>query len=303
MITDLGERLSRLHQQRTNSDPTSSDFAPGGLGTQVTRAICRLGLYGDGFLPKGQLKRILNKEAVERELVKHESSVRRRLRMLDFGPHASQEELEAEALRVCGTGEPSWPAYNRRESATALPRHLESRPRFQKIMAILLLIERPSRIRSFIKEEVCDADLPLVRVSTGSKAFKRWELRRRKDRNTHLRCFENWRRVTMEKFEKRQWAVLAPFFARDPEKPEEVPHYYLPDQVIRPFLASERKAQGGFSEVCQVQIHPDHHDFLEHDVSNIDQTHTGTQNVRDNSRIPALTPCISCQVQRGTSLQ
>ncbi|SPQ24629.1 87674b28-6914-427c-8240-07f8f05b0d98 [Thermothielavioides terrestris] len=267
VITDLGEHLSNLYKLRTNSYPESFDCAPGGLGSQVLRAICRPDMNKAGFLPKGQLQRIINCDAVKKELMKHEASLRKRVPVCDLRPSPSLEDLEDDARKICGRGEPSWPVYNRVGSTPTtprFPRHMRSDQRFQKIMAILLLIERPSRIRSFVEEGVCDADLPLVKVLTKRIPFKRWELRRRKDRETHLRCFEKWRQVTLEKFEEHQWAVLAPFFARDLTAPRKVPHYYLPDQVILPCLVWERQGEGGFGQVYKAEIHPDHHDFSQH---------------------------------------
>ncbi|KAK4033139.1 hypothetical protein C8A01DRAFT_19875, partial [Parachaetomium inaequale] len=261
VITDLGEQISELHKRRTNSDPTSADLTPGGLGSQLIDAISRSDPYRPGFLSKGQLHKLVNKDAVEKELLKCETSLRRRLQTLNFRPSVTPEALEATALTICGKGEQSWPAYIKPEDQSPTHRHLPTEKRFQKIMAVLLLIERPSRIGSLMQEGICDADLPLVLVPTVNKPFKRWALRRRKDRDTHLQCFANWRQRTMALFEQRQWAVLAPFFARDLRNPKKVPHYFLPDQVIMPFRSWGKVGQGGFGEVYKTEIHPDHHDF------------------------------------------
>ncbi|KAL2128806.1 hypothetical protein VTI74DRAFT_8612 [Chaetomium olivicolor] len=121
LITDLGEQISGLHKTRTNSDPTSSDLAPGGLGSQLFRAISRPEPYRNGFLPKGQLQKIINKEAVEKELLKCEASLRRRLQIWNSRPSPSRDELEAEAWKICGRGEQSWPAYSKAESEPGLP--------------------------------------------------------------------------------------------------------------------------------------------------------------------------------------
>ncbi|KAK4104406.1 kinase-like protein [Parathielavia hyrcaniae] len=256
VITDLGETL---RQARTNSDPSPADLDPSPLVSHLNRVISGSNPHRPGFLPRGQLQRLVNKDSVRKELVKCDASLLSRLQALGQTSHEPPEKL---ALKICPIGNPSWPAY--RDSYVAQQHQASREKRFQKIMAILLLIERPSRIRKFVKEGVCDADLPLVwsEATANTKPFKRWELRRRKDPDTHLHCFDTWRQVTLRKFEERQWAVLAPFFARDLRNPKKVPHYLIRDhQVIMPFLSWKRLGQGGFSSVYKAEIHPDHHDF------------------------------------------
>ncbi len=266
VITDLGEELAGLHQTRTDSNPTTADLTPGRLADQLS-----LARYKHRFVPLGQLQRLINTDAVEQQLEKLERSLLKRVKHL-MRPASTrdklQDGLQAEARRICGKGDQSCPVYyNKRDSEVDPSPQLPSEKRFQKIMAILLLIDRPSKIRLFVKEGVCDADLPLAWVQTTSYPHKRWALRRRKDHDTRLRCFDNWSQLRLDQFERTQWAVHVPFFARRPDDPKKVQHYDLPDRVVMPWAVFETHARGGSSQVYKSEIHPEHHNFAQFTVS------------------------------------
>ncbi|KAF1845546.1 kinase-like protein [Cucurbitaria berberidis CBS 394.84] len=127
---------------------------------------------------------------------------------------------------------------------------------YRKIFTILIFIRRPYEIWSFVDEGVCDADLPLVKHQDNKGQF---ELRRKKDLTTQLRCFTKWRFGTTKEFESRQWMVLAPFFDR--WDGQVVPNIE-PDEIL-PFTTWKQLERGASGQVYQARIHPDHHAVYE----------------------------------------
>ena len=265
MITDLGEALAGLQPTRTNSNSSTEDPPSGGLAAQLSRAKYK---QKHRFVPLGQLQRLVSTDAVEHQLEKLERSLLKRMKNL-MRPAPTRDELQAEARRICGKGDQSsLDFYNKRNSEVNPPLQLPSEKRYQKIMAILLLINRPSKIRLFVEEGVCDADLPLAWVQTAGHPDESWALRRRKHRDSHLQCFKHWTQTQLDEFERTQWAVHVPFFARRLDDPRKVQHYELPDKVIIPCISdSEYHAQGGSGKVCKYEIHPEHHNFSQFTVS------------------------------------
>ncbi len=267
-----------MHPIWKPSDPTTTpDFDSKGLGERLYQAMTRRGPYEGGFVPKAQLQNLVNKAAVEQQLAECDTSFRGRVRRLSLRPSMPKAKPKpdraTEAQQICGKGDQTWPVYDKRESA--LPdhtRHPRSEKRFLKIMAILCLIDQPSKIRAFVQEGVCDSDLPLVWVPATPKPTERSELRPRRDLGRQLKCFERWKPVAIDMFEQRQWAVLAPFFGRDLRAQMQVPHYYLPNRIVLPFSERRDHDNGGFSDVYMVKIHPEHHDFARFAVSPLAST-------------------------------
>ncbi|WDK12643.1 protein kinase [Colletotrichum graminicola] len=126
-----------------------------------------------------------------------------------------------------------------------------------RILAILILIERPGRIKLFMDSGVCDADLPLVKHSSEEQM----DLRRASAPEISLDCFRKWSRSTIDRFEQWQWALLAPSFDRPETK--NVPHHSFDKAKILPFrfLDNQPDREGGFGTVRKVEIHPNHHRF------------------------------------------
>jgi serine/threonine protein kinase len=238
---------------RTESLPVSYDGSQGSLQGQLFNAIKGNWIYDHrGFLPKRQLFRLVTQKAVELELSKYEASLRKRLQI--WKPPV---DIEAEARRICGDVE-----QDRSASDTEGDQYMRQpgEKSYRKIFAILLLIERPAKIRSFVEKGVCDADLPLIKVPRTNRLPGSFKLRRKTAVDLPLGCFKKWKDSTVARFEQWQWAVLAPFFARGTRK--HAPHYSLQPQVILPFTSWEKVARrGGFGQVYKVEIHPDHHAF------------------------------------------
>ncbi|KAK4186816.1 hypothetical protein QBC35DRAFT_254828 [Podospora australis] len=261
VITDLGHSRYHAPQKRTDSDPMSHDS---GLRNGLMHAMLKPDPWQEGFIPKSQLYKLISKEDVREELRDCDILFLRRLQKLKFSRFKTTKELNEDADRICGNGEQKISVYFKSEEDSPLSPQFRVPQTFRKIFAILLLIERPAKIWKFMEDNVSDADLPLVKFTPPSKQgnTKRWELCRRKTPETPLTLFKNWRRITMERFEKQQWAVLSPYFSRDTSRgPGSVPHYLLPDSTIMPFLQVEEKHRSKFSQVFMVEIHEDHHDF------------------------------------------
>jgi len=205
-----------------------------------------------GFIPDGQLPKLINQDAVTLELKKCRDSIRKRIRTYNFKePKLTDDEITKLAAKICGAS--------------------EERKSYRKILAILLLIDRPSRITHFVDEGVSDQDLPLEIVETlSTRPLRRrsFDLRRRGDPLAKpLRCFmcpRKWRKSTVERFEKYQWSLLAPFLSQDGPR---LFRFKIPDKAILPFERWERIGQqGGFSHVYEAEIHPDHHGFHVQDL-------------------------------------
>ena len=106
----------------------------------------------------------------------------------------------------------------------------------RRLFAILLVIHKSSRLLHFIESDELqniglDSRLPMS-LSTLE----------------NILCFKN---DAAEFFEK-QWEFTAPIFKR------RAGHRFLNGQTVFPFLRSEIKGTGGYSNVYQVVLHPDH---------------------------------------------
>ncbi|KAK4185070.1 hypothetical protein QBC35DRAFT_440185 [Podospora australis] len=138
---------------------------------------------------------------------------------------------------------------------------------FCKMFAILVRIRRCWDIVLLVDDEICDANLPLIAVFTGTA--KRQSLRLRIDPETELRCFSNWAKVPVchKDFESHQWATIAPFFSKGEEN--NVKLYQLSPKDILPWscVENEKPVTGGYSWVTHVKINPKHHNFDESEMS------------------------------------
>ncbi|KAF3051862.1 hypothetical protein E8E11_010331 [Didymella keratinophila] len=133
---------------------------------------------------------------------------------------------------------------------------------YRKILAILLLINRPDRIASFIESEVSDADLPLLSIprkkDPSGATFK---LRCSRNPQKSLPCLK-WKQSAVARFEEHQWVVLAPIFHRTIKDP--IPHLVVSPKQPLPFTQWERAAEpGACGQVFRVAIHSAHHNFPE----------------------------------------
>ena len=251
VVSDQGERLyaQARSQGRTTSFPVEeAEYA------EPFQNRLYDGMVGDEFLPRGTLEEIVNKEAVLKELAP--------LLEASF----TDTKIRAYSEQICQ--DPSPPSPRRLSFHPEIETSLVPVKSYRKIFAILVLGEKLSTIGRFLDEQVSDDDLPLQRVHIPPR--NNFELRRRKD-NTgeqRLKCFSGWSRTAMKVFYHYQWKVKSPFFARGEDG--EVMHFSLQEDDVLPFVKDSRRSTdardtvmetGGFGQVFQVEIHPNHHNF------------------------------------------
>jgi hypothetical protein len=259
------EGSHKEHQVGHNEDVRSQDreglhggdFEPAydesRLVDQLVVALVKAPCTNHEFIPKGKLDKLVTQDSVTRELSRKEylgSKIRHRTWRPagDFYIGSSSDRTHATCVQ--------WESIQSFTPSTAI----ES---FQQVFAILMLIGRPKRIWSFVKEGVCDADLPLLKKRQ-DPAGGIYELRRRVDLAPPLRCLKKPNEISW--FVAYQWCVLAPSFG--PSDKHRVPHGEALKGQILPFVHWEnRSRQGGSAEIHKAEVHPDHHDFDKNEAS------------------------------------
>ncbi|KAI3336767.1 kinase-like domain-containing protein [Xylariaceae sp. AK1471] len=203
-----------------------------------------------GFVPERQLEQILDETAIFIELTKLERSFAKWIskRVKFWRNSRSPHDIKKDAETICGNS----------RSTPVIDGHDREIPKcYRKIFAILLLIDEPRAIRKFVREGVCDAHLPLVKVPAG-KSTKAFSLGIKEgDKPIRLKCFNGWQRQALQRFEQRQWKVLVPFFGD--ERPHDV--IQLEEDTILPFTYREHIRTGSQSKIFKVRIHTDYHNF------------------------------------------
>lgn len=170
-----------------------------------------------------------------------------------------QSAFMTSAKQIYGNIDKSLPSNNSAENGntSSISQERPCDKSYIKIFAILVLIGRPARIKLFIDEDICDADLPLIKKLAEGR-FR--ELCRKSAPEVQLRCFEGWDHLSMKEFEAYQWKLLAPSFERGSRR--HIHHYAFDSKVILPFTYySQRSESGTFGQVSKVKIHPDYHKF------------------------------------------
>ncbi|CAN9240871.1 unnamed protein product [Alternaria alternata] len=153
---------------------------------------------GGKFIPRGDLDRLVTQELVNRELSRKESFATKILRR----PWLSSNKY----VRVDSSMEHEHTRC-RQAGLTGDTMTTFDGPSYRKIFAILVFMGRQRKIRAFVKEQVCDSDLPLE--------SKNFELRRRGNVQSALKCFKE--PSDIEQFVTYQWWVLARDFHKTNE--------------------------------------------------------------------------------------
>ncbi|KAK4171488.1 putative Serine/threonine-protein kinase [Triangularia setosa] len=207
-----------------------------------------------GFIPVDQLPHLITEDSVYEELSSRlrethdEKTIRRYARKICA--ETTEHHIDGE-----------------KPKATAIT--------FRKIFATLVLVEKASAITKFLKENINDSDLPLIRVRNLKRPGE-CDLRCSRKPDKRLKCFKGgWSPLQIRNFADWQFITLAPFFAKS-ELYKEVNHYVLQDRVIMPFLTDPNKRNpsddpfvqsqqeellGGGGRVFRAILHPDHHSF------------------------------------------
>ncbi|KAK0724957.1 kinase-like domain-containing protein [Lasiosphaeris hirsuta] len=244
-ITQVSDRGEALFSEIHSTEPAEPDAAKTEttvidswtLEEQLLAVRCRSSNppKGQVFFPRGTLERIITKKAVI-DTIKTENR------------HLSDEEVERYAAQVCRVRLP-----NGKESS------------YRKIFAILIMLRRGRDIILFVDDNLCDADLPLEAVTVhanpnANMGFKFVNMRRRKSRDTPLRCLQKWGYIDHERFGELQWGTIAPFFGKGDRR--HARFYQLSENDILPWIEEQSLVhQGGFSFISRVKIHPSHHNF------------------------------------------
>lgn len=171
-----------------------------------------------------------------------------------------------EAKQICGELEHS---STTKQLENIKPETTTNLKTFRKIFAILTLIDLSNRISSFLERGVCDQDLPLRFEMSGTQPSMCWQLFRLSNSEIPLGSFpgSEWSTDSIEKFEERQWSMLAPSFAHGIKKTFAIRHFA--GNVILPFTSckSFEQRKGSSCKLFKVEIHRDHHDFQKFGVS------------------------------------
>lgn len=261
---DYDYEVTKLEQTETTlSRFITYNASKGPLPKQLLDAIKqtrhRLTDISDpGFLPRDKLQEIMNNQVIKDVLINIDHSFRRRIKIWKKNPPRT---IEQEVEMIC--------ADNLDDLASSPTPNTDTvKKPYRKILAILVLIERPGTIRKFIDEEVCDSALPLFESSGTSSSCNSFTLYRKDPDNgseVEVKCMGKWTTATIKHFERMQWKLLAPFLSKhfngDPER------YDFEDGIILPFERREHKRTGEHADIYKVRIHEKHHNFNSDGVS------------------------------------
>jgi hypothetical protein len=265
VITDLGQEEYAKQLRAAGSSISVSEWSPGPLNDKLYRALEGTELH-QKFCPNSELLQIITPTSVKLELERQER-LRDRIQIWNSDRRATR--IDALAREICG--EP--PGDTHVEQVESLPP-----PSFRAVFAILIMVERPWKIKRFIKAHVSDLKLPL----DGRQTARQFRLYPRRSSNMNeleaqaskkrpamrqLICFRGWRSDRRRHFEEKQWIFKAPFFTRDLGSAKPVKHYKLHEKAILPFLSWKEIGHGAFGQVFRVEIHNSHHRFQTTDVS------------------------------------
>ncbi|KAI8623796.1 hypothetical protein F5Y19DRAFT_346491 [Xylariaceae sp. FL1651] len=130
------------------------------------------------------------------------------------------------------------------------------------IMAILSSIGQVASIEHFIKEEICDGDLPLTRyIDEERRTIPLFH--RSRDKVEQQKPFDflrkHWKAQVLEHFCTVQYSFVVPFF----DMPRNHVNFYKMEdsRIILPFLKWEKQISGGYGTVWKAYIHPAHHNY------------------------------------------
>lgn len=254
-IYDRGnsERLREINHQdpvRDSVQGSESEVAGTGSRSKMEERLhdaIKISKDGKKFLPLNRLEAIVTKMAMEHELTQYETLKRNASTLAEdiYRQHEFQES-------------------NRRQYAS-----------YQKIFAILVLIDKVQYITHFLDEKIRDSDLPLKEHKIGSTTClvaRHVELDPKSE--YPLRTDKEWTLNEIGSFETQQWIVCAPFFATASNLGERVYLYSLSTRDVLPFVSPgtddqndpQYLYQGTFSNVRRVKIHQSHHNFSVHQV-------------------------------------
>ncbi|KAI0976447.1 hypothetical protein F4678DRAFT_225831 [Xylaria arbuscula] len=203
---------------------------------------------GQKFLPNGKLDELITKESVETVL--REAFARDK-------PTWNKAKIERKTIklaeRIC----------IKDDVFDDNGKYLQP---IRQIFAILVLLETPSKILSFINANLSDYDLPLS--FTEDEEMQISAKRRRNASNKtpldEMSYFQQWQPGLKWTFWEMQWMVIAPVLSEGDYN--DVQLLPLHEKDILPFIICEGSARkdvghGAFGVVYKASIHPRHHNF------------------------------------------
>jgi hypothetical protein len=136
----------------------------------------------------------------------------------------------------------------------------------RRIYGILIAMGRTPLMHDFLKEKICDEDLPLKESTSGIKHFT---TKKQRDAAENVQTnkgkaekdstlFRRWERNDIHLFYIYQQKFMAPFFNFQHIN---LCYYPLDRDVILPWLECKHKTNGGEGIVHKVRVHPSHHNY------------------------------------------
>jgi hypothetical protein len=224
------------------------------LGDQLDAVLRNDTMNGRLYVPRSGLDEVVTQEAVERELA----------RPVHLLAKLSPKVWHTGArLRIGSSSEQGDAGRTSTEQTSPIGLTNGS---FQQIFAILLLIDRPTKIWAFLREGVCDADLPLKPFppSQHGQLNTLTRLQSHKNPMVSLKCLKKRRDISS--FLEKQWIVCVPVFKQSSRKEDS--HITASDQQSLPFdLWEPTDRIGTFAEIYRANIHSSHCNFDEGAVS------------------------------------
>ncbi|KAF2011918.1 kinase-like protein [Aaosphaeria arxii CBS 175.79] len=131
---------------------------------------------------------------------------------------------------------------------------------YQRILAILILMDRGSKIRMFVKRKITDNYLPFDKIPREDNNEKSLMMLQSRD-NPQGPAPTFRKQADADDFFDHQWIVLAPLFKGPLDM--QINHNEIHQEATMPFLSQKPIAASGFGQVFKTEIHPEHHDFSE----------------------------------------
>ena len=127
-----------------------------------------------------------------------------------------------------------------------------------KILAILALMGELICIEEFMANSIHDWDLPLVQCTKGNPLS--WNIARDTRKGRRLKFLDKWS-VDQRYFFLCRWQFhVSPPTFRMATDGKSAKHEEFPADTVMPWKERHRE-NGGYSQVSEVDIHPDCHDF------------------------------------------
>ncbi|THC93026.1 hypothetical protein EYZ11_007508 [Aspergillus tanneri] len=128
----------------------------------------------------------------------------------------------------------------------------------RNLFAVLVDQDKIRYISGFLEEGIGDKDLPFIRqMNKGAQ-----KLMLETSHHRHIKTLENWDQGSLRILETEQYRMLAPVLHFRG-------HHEFTEFQTLPYVSLDAEnqrgctAEGGYAEVFQARIHPDHHDFWE----------------------------------------